>query len=74
MMTNERKQVFQVSGMTCGHCKAAVESAISSLEGVQQTQVDLNAGKATVVGSFRDESIVAVIEDAGYSATACNDN
>lgn len=61
-------KIFQVTGMTCGHCKKAVETAIQSTPGVQETLVELESGKATVTGQFSDEAIVMAIEDAGYSA------
>jgi copper chaperone CopZ len=67
-----RKQAFQITGMTCGHCKSAVESAIRATEGVTAAQVDLKAGKAVVEGQFVDKSIMASVEEAGYEAVASN--
>jgi copper chaperone len=66
--TNNR--VFRVSGMSCGHCKAAVESAIRGVANVDQVSVDLNAGQAVVVGSPTDQAIIAAVEEAGYEAKA----
>jgi copper chaperone len=63
-----RKQVFLVTGMTCGHCKSAVELAIRGIDGVTVAQVDLKAGKAIVEGQFADQSVVASVEEAGYEA------
>jgi copper chaperone len=67
---NESKptKIFEVTGMTCGHCKKAVETAIQSTPGVQEMRVELESGKATVTGHFSDEAIVMAIEDAGYTA------
>ncbi|XZE35254.1 CopZ family metallochaperone [Pirellulaceae bacterium SH501] len=68
-MNNSRQtKIFQVTGMTCSHCKKAVETAIQSTPGVQETLVELESGKATVTGQFSNEAIVMAIEDAGYSA------
>lgn len=72
MNQEPRKQAFQITGMTCGHCKSAVESAIRATEGVTAAQVDLKAGKAVVEGQFVDKSIVASVEEAGYEAVASN--
>ncbi len=72
MNAKERKQLFQVSGMTCGHCQAAVASAIQSTEGVQRVDVDLKAGQAVVEGSFSDQAIIEAVSDAGYEASAAN--
>ncbi len=59
-----------VYGMTCGHCQKRVADAISSLEGVESVDVDLESERATV--SFDSEKtslddIRAAIEKAGYS-------
>ncbi len=70
MNENQNKRTFQVSGMTCGHCKAAVESAIRGTPGVTAATVDLKAGKAIVEGVFKNEDVVASIDDAGYEAIA----
>ena len=45
MMTN---QVIQVDGMSCEHCKSAVENALTALSGVDQAEVNLEAGNVTV--------------------------
>jgi copper chaperone len=60
---------LNVTGMTCGHCKAAVETALKNVEGVNLVQVDLASGKANVEGAHvnTDALIAAVIEE-GYSA------
>lgn len=64
----EQTKVFHISGMTCGHCKKAVESAIQSTQGVREVRVELEAGRATVTGHFTDAAIVASVGDSGYSA------
>lgn len=67
------RETFDVSGMTCGHCKAAVESELAKLDGVERPQADVEAG--TVELDY-DESRVTVsdiraaVEEAGYSFTA----
>lgn len=68
MSSPSQMQVFQVKGMTCGHCKAAVESAIQSVKGVQRAHVDREAGQAVVEGVFASEAVVESIKDAGYDA------
>ena len=61
---------LNVEGMSCGHCKAAVEKAVSALKGVEKVDVDLSGKKAAI--SY-DADIVSVddmkkaIEDQGYS-------
>ena len=60
---------LNVSGMTCGHCKAAVEKALQNVAGVNAAQVDLASGKVSVEGELlnTDALIAAVIEE-GYGA------
>lgn len=65
----EQTKVFQISGMTCGHCKKSVESAIQSTQGVREVRVELEPGEATVTGRFSDEAIVTSVEEAGYTAS-----
>lgn len=56
-----------IEGMTCGHCKKAVEDALRSVEGVTSVEVDLEAGRARVEGGDVDRMIAAVSEE-GYTA------
>jgi copper ion binding protein len=64
---------YHVTGMTCGHCVAAVTEEVGRLPGVRHVQVDLAAGEVTVTSdSALDESAVAAaVGEAGYQlATA----
>ena len=62
---------LNVSGMTCGHCKSAVESALKSVAGVSAVEVDLAGGRAKVIGEgVQLEALVAAVADEGYSAVA----
>jgi len=36
----------KISGMSCGHCTAAVTKALSAIEGVSEVSVDLEKGEA----------------------------
>lgn len=47
--------VLNVDGMSCGHCKASVEKAVSALEGVSSVDVDLAGKKATI--TFNPEKV-----------------
>jgi len=60
---------IMVEGMTCNHCKMAVEGALNKLSGVQQAEVDLAGKKVTV--SYNDsevsfEQMKEAIEKQGY--------
>ncbi|MNM49865.1 heavy-metal-associated domain-containing protein [Clostridium intestinale] len=55
-----------IEGMSCGHCKARVEKALSELDGITSAVVDLEAKTATIEGETSDEILRETIDDAGY--------
>ncbi|MCV7172225.1 heavy-metal-associated domain-containing protein [Mycobacterium manitobense] len=57
---------LNVRGMSCGHCVAAITSAVAPLPGVTDVAVDLEHGLVTVEGPADETSVVAAIEDTGY--------
>ena len=61
-------KVFTVKGMSCNHCKHAVESALQGLAGVKSAVVNLERGEVSVEFSapVAIENIVAAIDEAGY--------
>ncbi len=70
------KVYLRVYDMTCGHCQKRVADAISSLEGVESVEVDLESESATV--SFDPQKvsldeIKAAIRKAGYSTESENE-
>ena len=62
------ERTYVVEGMTCGHCKAAVEQEVGALTGVDEVRVDLSSGRVTVVGdAIDDEAVAAAVDEAGYA-------
>ncbi|MBT2445052.1 heavy-metal-associated domain-containing protein [Streptomyces sp. ISL-36] len=63
--------VYAVTGMTCGHCKTAITTSVSALEGVISVDVDVAGGLVTVTtgGEPDDAAIAAAVDDAGYELT-----
>jgi copper chaperone len=59
---------LNISGMTCGHCVAAVSKALKSVPGVQDAQVELSSGTATVEGQADVQALIAAVVEEGYSA------
>ncbi len=62
---------LRVEGMSCGHCQATVERALTAISGVYSAVVDLRDGEAEV--DFNDDSVtteqlVDAIVRAGYAA------
>ncbi|MEX2540332.1 MAG: cation transporter [Trueperaceae bacterium] len=59
---------LKITGMTCGHCQSAVESALASVGGVSDVRVDLAQGRAEVEGTADVAALVAAVEEEGYTA------
>ena len=65
-------QKFNVSGMTCSACSAAVEKSVRKLEGVSDVNVSLLTNSMTV--EYNEEKIETgeiekAVENAGYAAS-----
>lgn len=61
-------QAFRVSGMTCGNCVRHVTQALDALPGVEEVQVDLAGGSATVTGTVDPSAVIATLAKEGYPA------
>jgi copper chaperone len=60
---------YTVTGMTCGHCKAAVEEEVGRVSGVESVNADLDSKLVVVRGEgLEDEALRAAIDEAGYEA------
>lgn len=60
---------FNVVGMTCGHCVAAVTSEVSRIDGVTKVEVDLTSGAVTVESDrpVDPNAFAAAIDEAGFA-------
>ncbi|MCK9899488.1 heavy metal transporter [Parafrankia colletiae] len=60
---------FSVTGMTCGHCAAAVSEEISRLPAVSAVDVDAATGRVTVTSASEidDAAVDAAVKEAGYT-------
>lgn len=69
--TDGTKTVYAVSGMTCSHCKASVTEAVSGVDGVLSVDVDVDAGRVTVIAKENpDDALIAkAVDEAGYELT-----
>jgi copper chaperone len=58
---------YSVPGVSCEHCRHAIEEQVSQVSGVQAVTVDLEAKTVTVAGEpLDDAAVVAAIDEAGY--------
>ena len=59
-------QQFTVTGMTCGHCEAAVMRAIKQLDPAAAVTIDRAANSVQVESSQPRDAIAAAIREEGY--------
>ena len=61
---------YLVSGMSCGHCEAAVAEEVGALEGVESVEVSATTARLIVSGSDLpdDAAVIAAVDEAGYAA------
>jgi copper chaperone len=69
--TDGTTSTYTVTGMTCGHCVAAVTEEVSKVDHVTDVDVDLASGRVTVTsaGPIDDAAIAAAVDEAGYAVT-----
>lgn len=60
---------FQVTGMSCGHCEAAIASELSDVAGVESVDVSAQTGRLVVTGDADPSAVIAAVDEAGYQAT-----
>jgi copper chaperone len=61
-------QVFNVQGMTCGHCVKAVTRAVQEQDAAARVEVDLAGKQVRVQSELAQEQILTAIRDEGYQA------
>jgi len=67
-----KKEKYNVTGMTCAACSAAVEKNVKKLKGVKNISVNLLQNNMSVEfeeGELSQEDIIQAVEDAGYGAS-----
>jgi copper chaperone len=61
---------LSIPDMSCGHCKATVTAALTSVPGVAAVEVDLSDRTARVDGNAPLAALLTALDQAGYPATA----
>ncbi|HEY8474038.1 MAG TPA: heavy metal-associated domain-containing protein [Natronosporangium sp.] len=59
---------YQVTGMTCSHCVAAVTGELNQLPGVRDVSIDLSTGSVTVTSDapLPIDEVRTAVDEAGY--------
>jgi copper chaperone len=65
-------RTYSVPGISCGHCKTAIESELQPIDGVESAIVDIDAKTVTVRGDVAEEVVRAAVDEAGYEVVAVN--
>ena len=61
-------QVFNVQGMSCGHCVKAITQALQAKDPAASVRVDLAAREVGVESVLTVEQVIAAITEEGYDA------
>ncbi len=69
-MSQTGEIVIKIEGMSCGHCKSAVEKALTEVAGVTSAIVNLEKKEAVVTGSAELASLHQAIEEVGFDVVA----
>ena len=62
--------VLEVHGMSCAHCVSAITSAVATLPGVTDVDVDLAGSVVRISGTPSQAAVIEAIEDAGYDVAS----
>jgi copper chaperone len=59
-------QVFNVEGMSCGHCVKAITLAVQAKDPAASVRVDLAAREVGVESALTVEQVIEAISEEGY--------
>lgn len=68
------KKIIKIDGMSCDHCKMAVENALNAIDGVQ-AKVDLKKKQATVTlsGEVSDQALTDAIQEEDFTVVSISE-
>lgn len=59
-------QIFEVHGMTCGHCEMAVKRALLQVDPQAHIEIDRSRNAVTVDSAQPRENLARAITEEGY--------
>lgn len=60
-------QVFNVQGMSCGHCVQAITQALQARDPAASVRVDLAAQEVGVESALSADEVISLISEEGYA-------
>lgn len=65
------ENIIKIKGMSCGHCRARVETALNAMNGVN-AKVDLKKKQAVVELKkyIEDSALIEAVTEAGYEVVS----
>lgn len=62
---------YQVSGMSCGHCEAAIRAEVDQIPGVDGVDISARTGRLVITSSRPVDAaaVLAAVDEAGYEAS-----
>ena len=60
------QQVFEVQGMTCGHCERSVTQAVQAVDAQAQIKIERAANRVEIDSQASREALSAAIAEEGY--------
>ncbi|WP_444666159.1 heavy-metal-associated domain-containing protein [Cereibacter changlensis] len=60
---------LSIPDMSCGHCRASIETALAAIPGAGPVRFDAEARTARVEGDAAPETLIAALDGIGFPAT-----
>ena len=62
---------YDVTGMSCGHCEAAIRDEVSQIPNINEIEVSAATGRLVVSadGLIDDAAVIDAVDEAGYQAS-----
>ena len=66
--------IFTVPEISCGHCKESIESAINTIEAVQEVSVDIDKKLVEInsTDAIDMEVVTNLLDEQGYTVVESN--
>ena len=67
-MSDSQPVTLAISGMSCGHCVAAVKSALDAVPGVAVQNVTIGSATVALDPATSPNTALTAVREAGYEA------